>query len=52
LTQAAIDLIFADLVERQIHAFEDRCHAVYGEGMEGGKMGEEDRRGKERGNCK
>ncbi|KAM3569602.1 hypothetical protein VYU27_008310 [Nannochloropsis oceanica] len=38
LTQAAIDLIFADLVERQIHAFEDRCFAVYGEGIEGGKM--------------
>jgi ribosome-associated toxin RatA of RatAB toxin-antitoxin module len=35
LAQAAIDLVFADLVERQIHAFEDRCYAVYGGGKNG-----------------
>jgi len=40
LAQKAIDMVFEDLVERQIHAFEDRCHAVYGSGA--GKGGRED----------
>ena len=30
MAQAAIDLVFQDLVQKEMEAFEKRCHVVYG----------------------